>query len=87
MKKTASTKVSIEVQNELLERLDRIAAEEATTRSDFIVTACERLVALKEAMTSAESDEAYAEAYRRMPEEPAWGNAMLLARMLPKEDW
>jgi hypothetical protein len=58
----------------------------AESRAAFIREACK--LRLRE-LDAAQQDQRYVEGYRRKPESTAWAktNALLLSRVLPREDW
>lgn len=78
--------IQVPVDQELLDALDSAARREGRSRAEFIRNACRvQLHRLEEE----ELERAYVEGYRRMPEDPGFGQAQLamLAEVLPPEEW
>jgi len=78
--------IQVPVDQQLLTALNKACKKQKKKRAEFVRQACrESLKRLQEA----EWDRQYIEGYRRIPEDPAIGEAGLkiAAETLPKEDW
>jgi hypothetical protein len=64
----ARREVLVQLDDELVERLDRLATAEGTTRSDLLRRGA---AAVLDAATQLEADRALRDAYRRIPQDPA----------------
>lgn len=64
----ARRQVLVQLDDELVERLDRLAAAEGTSRSDLLRRGA---AAVLEATEQTQADRALREAYRREPQDPA----------------
>jgi metal-responsive CopG/Arc/MetJ family transcriptional regulator len=75
--------VLVQLDDELVRRLDRLAAEQGTNRSDLLRRGAS---AVLEAADRAEADRQLQAAYRRVPQDPAVvaAAARLAARVAPE---
>lgn len=64
----ARREVLVQLDDELVERLDRLATAERTTRSDLLRRGA---AAVLDAATQLEADRVLRDAYRRIPQDPA----------------
>lgn len=64
----ARREVLVQLDDELVERLDRLATAEGTTRSDLLRRGA---AAVLDAATQLEADRVLRDAYRRIPQDPA----------------
>jgi hypothetical protein len=64
----ARREVLVQLDDDLVERLDRLATAEGTTRSDLLRRGA---AAVLDAATQLEADRALRDAYRRIPQDPA----------------
>lgn len=78
--------IKVAFDGELLAELDGVARELGTSRSSLIRQACREWLRLqREALL----DDEYEAGYRRVPQDPAMGQALanLAAEVLPRETW
>lgn len=80
-------RISLELDSELIVQLDQLAKKQASSRGGVIERACRQLLKQPTYELSEAEEEAYAEAYRRLSEEPAEWQVAVLAEVLAKEDW
>lgn len=75
--------VLVQLDDELIRRLDRLAAEQGTNRSDLLRRGAS---AVLEAAERAEADQQLQAAYRRLPQDPVVvaSAARLAARVAPE---
>jgi len=78
--------IQVPIDEPLLEALDEASDEQGTSRSALIRAACREFLRL---LHERKLDEQYVEGYRRIPDDPAVGEAQLrmLAEVLPEEEW
>ena len=78
--------IQVPVDEGLLSSLDNIAKKRGQPRSELIREACQRYLKQVE---YEKMDEVYTEGYRRLPEEPAVGEAQvaMAGQVLSKESW
>ena len=78
----ARREVLVQLDDDLVERLDRVASEQGTNRSELLRRGA---AAVLEATERARADRDIQEAYRRVPQDPAFiGSAVhLAAQTLP----
>jgi len=78
--------IQVPMNEELLKKLNKFSKKQKVKRAALVRQACERL--LKQ-LQEEELDRQYVEGYRRIPEDPAIGEAglKLAAEVLAKEDW
>jgi metal-responsive CopG/Arc/MetJ family transcriptional regulator len=88
MARAQRRRLSIELEAQTVERLDAIATSRGVSRASLIQEACRRLATYsRTAEEEAAAEAAYAEAYRRIPEEPAYANVAFLAELLAEDEW
>jgi len=78
--------IQVPVDEELLQRLDKLSKEQSKSRAEVIRHACRKF--LKE--TEEERlDRVYQEGYERVPETPEMGEAQIkmIKKVWPKESW
>ncbi len=78
--------IQVPIDEALLRELNAMSRKQGKNRSELIREACAHYVAEVE---EAELDKAYVEGYKRIPDDPALGEAglKLLAEILPQENW
>jgi metal-responsive CopG/Arc/MetJ family transcriptional regulator len=78
--------IQVPIDEPLLEALDEASKEHGTSRAALVRTACRDFL---RRWRERKLDEQYAEGYRRIPDDPAVGDAQLrmAAEVLPKEEW
>ncbi len=78
--------IQIPIDAELLLELDELSRKEERSRADLIREACRRYLRDTEEQRL---EREYIEGYKRIPEDPALGEAQLamMADVLPPENW
>ena len=78
--------IQVPFDDRLLTELNTLSKKQDKTRSELIREACARYVAEVE---EAELDRIYVEGYRKIPDDPAFGEAglELLKEIFPEESW
>jgi len=78
--------IQVPIDEPLLEALDEASQEQGTSRSALIRAACRDFL---RHLRERKLDDLYEEGYRRIPHDPAVGEAQLrmAAEVLPQEDW
>jgi len=78
--------IQVPFDDRLLTELNTLSKQQRKTRSELIREACARYVADVE---EAELDRIYVEGYRKIPDDPAFGEALekMAAEVLPEEKW
>ena len=80
----ARKEVLVQLDDDLVDRLDRLAEREGTNRSDLLRRGA---AAVLEAAERVEADNALQEAYRRVPQDPAIVSAALRLASLTTPEW
>jgi metal-responsive CopG/Arc/MetJ family transcriptional regulator len=76
--------VLVQLDDDLVERLDRLAERQGTSRSDLLRRGA---AAVLEAAELAEADQALQDAYRSMPQDPAIVSAASRLASLTAPEW
>lgn len=76
--------VLVQLDDDLIDRLDRLVAKEGTSRSELLRRGAG---AVLEAAENAEADRALQEAYRRIPQDPAIVSAASRLASLTSPEW
>ncbi len=76
--------VLVQLDGELIERLDRLADKQGTSRSELLRRGA---AAVLEAAENAEADRALQDAYRRIPQDPAIVAAASRLAALTAPEW
>jgi len=78
--------IQVPITEELLKELENVSKKQSKSRAEVIRQACQRY--LKEAENE-DLDELYRAGYKRIPEEPAVGEAQaaMAKESMPKEEW
>lgn len=76
--------VLVQLDDDLIDRLDRLAEQQGTNRSDLLRRGA---AAVLEAAARAEADQTLQEAYRRVPQDPAIVSAAARLASLTAPDW
>ena len=76
--------VLVQLDDDLIDRLDRLAGKQGTSRSELLRRGA---AAVLEAAEHAEADWALQEAYRRVPQDPAIVSAAFRLAALTVPDW
>ena len=78
--------IHVPMEEDLLAALDARSKKEGRSRAELIREACHILLRRWE---EEEMDRVYVEGYRRIPEDPALGEAQiaLLGQVLPEDNW
>lgn len=76
--------VLVQLDDDLIDRLDRLAEQQGTNRSDLLRRGA---AAVLEAADITEADKALQEAYRRVPQDPAIVSAALHLASLTAPGW
>jgi metal-responsive CopG/Arc/MetJ family transcriptional regulator len=76
--------VLVQLDGELIERLDRLADKQGTSRSELLRRGA---AAVLEAAQNAEADRALQDAYRRIPQDPAIVAAASRLAALTAPEW
>ena len=80
----ARKQVLVQLDDDLIERLDRLAERQGTSRSELLRRGA---AAVLEAADHAEADRALQDAYRRMPQDPAIVSAASRLAALTAPEW
>jgi metal-responsive CopG/Arc/MetJ family transcriptional regulator len=80
----ARKEVLVQLDDDLVDRLDRLAEREGTNRSDLLRRGA---AAVLEAAERVEADHALQEAYRRVPQDPAVVSAALRLASQTAPEW
>lgn len=85
-KSKAKKIIQVQIEDDLLERIDATAGVVAESRAVFIREVCKQRL---KSLQAKEMDRRYVEGYRKSPEELDWAEASvkLLSKRLPKEKW
>jgi hypothetical protein len=76
--------VLVQLDDDLVDRLDRLAEQQGTNRSDLLRRGA---AAVLEAAERAEADRALQESYRRLPQDPAIVSAASRLASLTAPEW
>jgi Ribbon-helix-helix protein, copG family len=76
--------VLVQLDDDLVDRLDRLAEQQGTNRSDLLRRGA---AAVLEAAELAEADRALQESYRRLPQDPAIASAASRLASLTAPEW
>ncbi|MGC8514368.1 MAG: ribbon-helix-helix protein, CopG family [Acidimicrobiales bacterium] len=76
--------VLVQLDDDLIDRLDRLAHKQGTSRSELLRRGA---AAVLEAAEHAEADRALQEAYRRVPQDPAIASAAARLAALTAPEW
>lgn len=76
--------VLVQLDDELIERLDRLADQQGTSRSELLRRGAS---AVLKAAEDAEADRALQDAYRRVPQDPAIVSAAARLAALTAPEW
>jgi metal-responsive CopG/Arc/MetJ family transcriptional regulator len=76
--------VLVQLDDDLIDRLDRLAAKQRTSRSELLRRGA---AAVLEAAENAEADRALQEAYRRLPQDPSIVSAAARLASLTAPEW
>lgn len=76
--------VLVQLDDELIDRLDRLAAEQGTSRSELLRRGA---TAVLEAAEAVAADRALQDAYRRQPQDPAIVTAAVRLARATAPDW
>ena len=80
----ARKEVLVQLDDELIERLDRLADKQGTSRSELLRRGA---AAVLEAAADAEADRALQDVYRSMPQDPAIVSAASRLAALTAPEW
>jgi metal-responsive CopG/Arc/MetJ family transcriptional regulator len=80
----ARKEVLVQLDDELINRLDRLADKQGTSRSELLRRGA---AAVLDAAEQAEADRALQEAYRRLPQDPAIVSAASRLASLTVPEW